>query len=284
MALFLELLFLAVMLLPFFPANGQDRSFTDLSTTQIRVQQEIINKHNDLRRSVSPPASNMLKTEWNKKAAENAQNWANKCTLEHSHPEDRKTSTRCGENLYMSSQPDSWSDAIQAWYDEYNDFIHGKGPKTPGAVVGHYTQVVWYSSYRIGCGVAYCPDQVYLKYYYVCQYCPAYKSYFSKKKEVCLWKCFQGLTHIQVLKNEKCLTFGISNFSGNYRDKINTPYLEGKPCASCPNHCDNGLCTNVCEYENKYNNCNDLKKRLSCNYSLLKDNCKASCHCENKIY
>ncbi|XP_039078846.1 cysteine-rich secretory protein 3-like [Hyaena hyaena] len=244
MALFLELLFLAVMLLPFFPANGQDPSFTDLSTTQIRVQQEIINKHNDLRRSVSPPASNMLKTEWNKKAAENAQNWANKCTLEHSHPEDRKTSTRCGENLYMSSQPDSWSDAIQAWYDEYNDFIHGKGPKTPGAVVGHYTQVVWYSSYRIGCGVAYCPGQVYLKYYYVCQYCPA----------------------------------------GNYRDKINTPYLEGKPCASCPNHCDNGLCTNVCEYENKYNNCNDLKKRLSCNYSLLKDNCKASCHCENKIY
>lgn len=78
----------------------------------------------------------------------------------------------CGENLYMSTAPSSWSDAIQAWYDEVKDFKYGVGATTEGAVIGHYTQVVWYKSYQIGCAVAYCPKSTY-KYFYVCQYCPA---------------------------------------------------------------------------------------------------------------
>lgn len=47
----------------------------------------------------------------------------------------------CGENLYMSTAPSSWSDAIQAWYDEVKDFKYGVGATTEGAVIGHYTQV-----------------------------------------------------------------------------------------------------------------------------------------------
>lgn len=49
--------------------------------------------------------------------------------------------TRCGENIYMSSDPTPWSDAIQSWYDESLDFTYGVGPKSAGSVVGHYTQV-----------------------------------------------------------------------------------------------------------------------------------------------
>ncbi|XP_005627519.1 cysteine-rich secretory protein 2-like isoform X1 [Canis lupus baileyi] len=244
MALFLELLFLAVVLLPFFPANGQGPSFTALLTTQTQVQKEIVNKHNELRKSVSPPASNMLKMEWNKEAAANAQKWANKCTLEHSPAKDRETHTKCGENLFMSSYPASWSDAIQNWYEEHHDFVYGVGPKSSDAVIGHYTQVVWYSSYHVGCGIAYCPNQESLKYYYVCQYCPA----------------------------------------GNLVNKMHTPYLKGKSCASCKYHCDKGLCTNSCEYEDNYSNCKDLKTTLTCNHYFVSDNCKAACKCENKIY
>lgn len=49
--------------------------------------------------------------------------------------------TKCGENLYMSSYPTAWPDAIQSWYDEGNNFIYGVGPTSPSEVVGHYTQV-----------------------------------------------------------------------------------------------------------------------------------------------
>ena len=41
----------------------------------------------------------------------------------------------------MSSDPTAWSDAIQSWFNEHHDFIYGSGPKSAGAIVGHYTQV-----------------------------------------------------------------------------------------------------------------------------------------------
>uniref|UniRef100_A0A667GIG9 ShKT domain-containing protein n=1 Tax=Lynx canadensis TaxID=61383 RepID=A0A667GIG9_LYNCA len=198
---------------------------------------EIVNKHNELRKSVSPPASNMLKMVRSKTAA-NAQKWANKCTLEHSNAEGpKKTSTKCGENLYMSSDPASWSNAIQNWYEERNNFVYGVGPKSSSSVL------VWYSSFHVGCGIAYCPNQESLKYYYVCQYCPA----------------------------------------GNNVSKKNTPYQQGTPCASCPGNCEDGLCTNSCEYEDLLSNCDSLKTTAGCGHELLQEKCKATCLCENKF-
>ncbi|KYO34392.1 serotriflin [Alligator mississippiensis] len=155
-------------------SSGEEpaESYNDLSTDKIDQQNLIVEKHNTLRREVDPPASNMLKMEWNTSAQANAKSWADACTLSHSPESSRTTDTVCGENLYMSTAPNTWSDAIQYWYDERKYFVHGSGPKSPGDVVGHYTQVVWYKSYQIGCAVAFCPQNKY-KYYYVCHYCPA---------------------------------------------------------------------------------------------------------------
>ncbi|XP_004590597.2 cysteine-rich secretory protein 3 [Ochotona princeps] len=243
MALLPVLLFLAAALNSSFSANRNSNSAATLSTNQIEVQGEIVNKHNELRRSVDPTASNMLKMNWNNQTAVNAQKWANQCKLQHSNSEDRKTNLSCGENLFMSTAPSSWSDAIQAWYDEQSDFVYGKGPTSRNAVTGHYTQVAWYASHSIGCGYAYCPNENF-KHYYVCQYCPA----------------------------------------GNFQNRQYFPYNKGKPCDDCPTHCDNGLCTNPCEYQNNYSNCDQLKEQVSCTHPLVKDNCKASCLCTDKIY
>ncbi|MGH0134120.1 UNVERIFIED_CONTAM: hypothetical protein FKN15_004132 [Acipenser sinensis] len=84
--------------------------------------------------------------------------------------EDKLCTSGCGENLYMSSSANSWDMAVQAWYDEVKDFKYGVG-STNGAAVGHYTQVVWYRSNKVGCAVAHCPGSKY-EYFYVCQYCP----------------------------------------------------------------------------------------------------------------
>ncbi|XP_045398115.1 cysteine-rich secretory protein 3-like [Lemur catta] len=245
MTLFLVLLFLVAGLLPCCPADDyQDSKFTAILTSRTEVQKEIVDKHNELRRAVSPSASNMLKMKWSSQSAANAQKWADQCKYQHSTADFRRTNVSCGENLFMSSAITSWSVAIQNWDDEKNDFVFAVGPKTSNAVVGHYTQVVWYSSHLVGCGVAYCPNQNPLKFFFVCQYCPA----------------------------------------GNSLARIYTPYQQGKPCASCPKDCDNGLCTNVCNYEDKYSNCKDLKDNLGCGHQLVKDSCKAACNCANKIY
>uniref|UniRef100_A0A8C5P3D0 Cysteine-rich secretory protein 3 n=1 Tax=Jaculus jaculus TaxID=51337 RepID=A0A8C5P3D0_JACJA len=238
------LLFLAAVLLSSFPGKGNgNEDIAPLSTTLRKVQQEIVNKHNALRRSVSPSASDMLKMEWSAESAARAQQWANRCIYGHSSREFRKINISCGENLYMSSRPIPWSQAIQSWYDEHNNFEYAVGPKPTNAVVGHYTQIVWNTSFRVGCAIAYCPQQ-FLKFFMVCHYCPA----------------------------------------GNQLRRLYRPYTKGEPCAKCPNHCDNGLCTNSCDKEDVYSNCSDLKKSLSCDNTMVKESCKATCNCEDKIH
>ncbi|XP_051008536.1 cysteine-rich secretory protein 1-like [Acomys russatus] len=173
MTLFPVLLLLAALLPPSLlqddcEDNGPQNSLT---TREVEVQEEIVNTHNQLRRMVSPPGSDLQKMQWDDDAQVNAQRWADNCVYQHSPISLRTTETRCGENLFMSSYPASWSDVIQNWYDENEHLNFGVGPKERGAVVGHYTQVVWNSTRKIACGFAECPDQP-LKYFYVCQYCP----------------------------------------------------------------------------------------------------------------
>ncbi|KAM9354959.1 cysteine-rich secretory protein 3-like [Pholidichthys leucotaenia] len=183
--------------------------------TTAAEQNEIVNKHNTLRRNVQPTASSMLKMSWNCEAAANAQQWASSCSMRHSSASDRESSTSgCGENLYLSSYKNTWSNAIQAWGDEVKDFAYGVGFVTDG-VVGHYTSssfrfdwwlatsIVWYRSNQIGCAMAYCPNSVY-KYFYVCHYCPP------------------------------CGTYQLAR-----------PYNKGPSCGDCPGVCDNKLCTKL---------------------------------------
>ncbi|XP_039766022.1 serotriflin-like [Ornithorhynchus anatinus] len=218
-------------------------SFPSLLTDQASVQKEIVDKHNNLRRMTDPPARNMLRMVWNAEAAKNAENWGKMCTLSHSPKEKRRISfAGCGENLFMSSYLSSWSDAIQAFYDEVQDFKYGFGATKEDAVIGHYTQLVWATSHQLGCAVVHCPYQE-LQYYFVCHYCPP----------------------------------------GNFKDTLVTPYKIGKPCEDCPEHCDKGLCTNPCMYEDEYSNCPDLAKNPGCDDENIKKMCQASCKCLTEI-
>ncbi|XP_052599931.1 cysteine-rich secretory protein 1-like [Peromyscus californicus insignis] len=244
MTLFPLLLFLAAVLPPsILREHYENMNFEDLTTTRVSVQEEIVNKHNQLRRLVSPPGSDLLKMQWSNDARVNAQKWASQCTYQHSPADSRTTNIRCGENIFMASYPASWSRAIQSWFDEAKDFKFGSGPNPTDALVGHYTQVVWNSSFQVACGVAKCSHQL-LQFLYVCHYCPP----------------------------------------GNYLRRQYIPYTIGQPCALCPDHCEDGLCTNSCEYEDKFSNCAELKASLTCDYPMVKQECKATCNCESKIH
>ncbi|XP_036270288.1 serotriflin-like isoform X1 [Pipistrellus kuhlii] len=155
-------------------ASMSNTSVLSLLTQLPSIQMEIINKHNDLRRMASPSASNMLKMTWNDVVARNAAKWANRCALAHSPPSERRINdfTDCGENLFMSSNPKSWSDVIQSLYDEAKDFKYGLGGTLKKT--GHYTQLVWATSHQVGCALAHCPhSSSNLQYFYVCHYWPA---------------------------------------------------------------------------------------------------------------
>ncbi|XP_040204311.1 allurin-like [Rana temporaria] len=186
--------------------NYQAQSKVDKVGTWIKENQnEIVRCHNDVRRKVDPPASDMSKLTWNANAAKNAQHVADLCIQKHSHPSKRIITepfvTTCGENLYFSSAKDPWKHAVDDWFSENNEFVYGYGAKTRGDVIGHYTQVVWSDSSLVGCGYQYCPNLPY-KNIYVCHYCPA----------------------------------------GNSDNELKKPYEKGNPCSKCKGKCENKLC------------------------------------------
>ncbi|KAM9382235.1 cysteine-rich secretory protein 2 [Phaethornis superciliosus] len=245
MGLLTAIIFLVALL---HQCDGQTLQIKRLNTPSLpysksQNQKQILEMHNEIRRSVFPTARNMLKMVWNEKAAKNAQKWADKCGMKIS-PRDQRVinGVTCGENILLSSNPRTWADTIQTWYSQSSNFKYGFGATSKNVHIENYTQLIWYNSYLIGCAVAYCPRNQF-NYFYVCQYCPA----------------------------------------GNNPMQIATPYKSGPKCADCPGHCDRGLCTNPCKYQDYFANCRNLKILFGCNHSLVKEKCPASCRCTTQI-
>ncbi|MEO9471632.1 CAP domain-containing protein [Parasphingorhabdus sp.] len=62
-----------------------------------------------------------------------------------------------GENLWAGTAGFfSFQQMVDGWINEKADFVPGIFPNVNrnGAVVGHYTQIIWSSTTRIGCGIA----------------------------------------------------------------------------------------------------------------------------------
>ncbi|XP_068558279.1 cysteine-rich venom protein ophanin-like [Cebidichthys violaceus] len=208
-----------------------------ICTENAGVQAEIVNVHNTFRRAVHPTASDMLLMSYSEEVAASTQAWVDQCHLGHGAPSTRMLDEyELGENLFYSSSPNSWTAVINAWHSEDSNYHYPFG-FIKGKPTGHYTQVVWNSSYKVGCGVALCPNNI---YFYGCRYYRA----------------------------------------GNFKGWI--PYKEGPPCASCPNNCEDKLCTNPCPYINKDINCPTLKAKKGCNEEVTSE-CPASCKCATEI-
>ncbi|XP_054256243.1 GLIPR1-like protein 1 [Indicator indicator] len=140
---------------------------------------ECVQVHNDFRSKVQPPASNMRYMTWDAALARTARAWAKRCLFEHNiylskerqcHP----NFTSIGENLWVGShQAFTVTNAIKLWYDEVSSYNFTTQECTK--VCGHYTQVVWDHSHKIGCAVTYCkevagiPDAA----NFVCNYSPS---------------------------------------------------------------------------------------------------------------
>ncbi len=120
----------------------------------------ILEEHNRLRaQHCAPPLV------WSKELAKVAQSWAdelkrNQCAFDHSQ-------NKYGENLAAGT--DRIMDANHAvamWYEEKKDYDFKSGGFSMQA--GHFTQLVWIASERLGCGNMTCNG---LKVW-VCNYDP----------------------------------------------------------------------------------------------------------------
>uniref|UniRef100_A0A4Q8K1D9 U86-Liphistoxin-Lth1a_1 n=1 Tax=Liphistius thaleban TaxID=1905330 RepID=A0A4Q8K1D9_9ARAC len=225
----------------------------DLDTRHHGTKKKIVLMHNFYRSRVDPPASDMLEMSWHKGAQEGAERWAEACQLLiHDGPLGRWVDDygSCGQNIFVSNVQVPWMFVVKAWFMEHLDFSYGSLNNTP-EVIGHYTQMVWYNSHKVGCGFHYCVQGVVKKpfYNYVCNYCPI----------------------------------------GNFPKRLGRPYSKGQSCGKCSAHCKyKKLCTNSCPYSDLWTNCAELNvtwnKWLCGDLQLERQQaCRATCQCSGKI-
>ncbi len=137
-----------------------------------KLRSDVVPAHNTYRAKHKSPNVTIDDT-LNQSAQAWAQTIAAKGDLEHS-----TNRNNVGENIYWSGGDDSTnlgSAAVQDWYSEIKDYDYTK-PVFSGDT-GHFTQVVWKGSTKVGCGAAPGPATIegtkYDGFYVVCQYSPA---------------------------------------------------------------------------------------------------------------
>jgi hypothetical protein len=59
-----------------------------------------------------------------------------------------------GENIYANSDPSTPAAVVADWMKESQNYNYATN--TCSSTCGHYTQVVWRASLRLGCGVTNC--------------------------------------------------------------------------------------------------------------------------------
>lgn len=101
---------------------------------------------------------------WSDEVAASADAWAQRlaadgCGLEHGE-------TAYGENLFAGSSGMTPDDVVGAWVSERDAYSFGDGGFSMDT--GHFTQVVWRESARLGCARAACDGME----VWVCQYDP----------------------------------------------------------------------------------------------------------------
>uniref|UniRef100_A0AAV2LW66 SCP domain-containing protein n=1 Tax=Knipowitschia caucasica TaxID=637954 RepID=A0AAV2LW66_KNICA len=163
----------------------------------------LVELHNRYRGVVQPSASAMLPLKWDRNLKLVAEGYAAKCVWNH-NPELEDT----GENLFTGTGPLDLERALEKWFLERVDYNYFNNSCEDDKMCGHYTQMVWADTHRVGCAVHICAQMEGLDWtgpinYLVCNYYPA----------------------------------------GNYEGE--RPYIEGDWCSQCPENlqnCVNNLC------------------------------------------
>ncbi len=144
------------------------RSMKAKPVIDAQAKETLLRLHNERRaaRGVAP-------LEWSEELSSYAQEWADYlsthgCSLKH-RPSDGPYKQRHGENLYMGTIGFyEISDGVNDWYNELRLYDGSPISNANFHEVGHYTQMMWNGTTKLGAAVAYCNGNFIL----VCNYDP----------------------------------------------------------------------------------------------------------------
>ncbi len=140
------------------------------ASVQDALMQVMLAEHNAARRAVGTPDL-VIDPDLNRQALEYAQQLARTGTFQHSPNSARPNQ---GENLWAGTASRfTHEQQAGAWINEDQYYIHDRFPFVSNTGrwqdVGHYTQIIWRDTKRLGCGIATGGGRDYV----VCRYSPA---------------------------------------------------------------------------------------------------------------
>ncbi len=130
-------------------SDTNDSSTTEPPTT-IGEAQDWVNAHNAVRTAAGAKPE-LPAVAWSEELAEVARANAKKCVFEHSK-------SGYGENVFASSGGATPKNVVDAWAGEKANYDLASNTCKKD-ICGHYTQLVWKSTARIGCAIADCAGQ-----------------------------------------------------------------------------------------------------------------------------
>jgi pathogenesis-related protein 1 len=120
--------------------------------------QAALNFHNKIRQDVD-----VEPLEWSVELSKFAQEWAdylstNGCKIKH-RPHEGQYTQKYGENIYWGGGGEyTCAYASQRWYSEIKDYRYGILTEDIWHKTGHYTQMVWRRTTKLGMGISKCSD------------------------------------------------------------------------------------------------------------------------------
>jgi len=117
---------------------------------------------------------------WDDRLAATAQAWVNRCidrsapkgVIDHNPDRGAGHPWDVGENIFAGAAPVSAQEAVDGWAAEAADYDYARNRCARGRTCGHYTQVVWSESRKVGCATHHCPRFTF-GHVIVCDYGPA---------------------------------------------------------------------------------------------------------------
>lgn len=102
---------------------------------------------------------------WDPALAAIAAAWAAQChdteapigLIDHNPGRSNGYPTYVGENIYGAGGQASGTDAVALWASEKASYDHATNSCAAGRVCGHYTQIVWRNTTKVGCAIHNCP-------------------------------------------------------------------------------------------------------------------------------
>ncbi|XP_033626865.1 multiple epidermal growth factor-like domains protein 6 [Asterias rubens] len=210
-----------------------------------RMARMLVAMHNNYRRNVPGPAANMEEMTWDDDLESMAADYAKECIWGHGNPDNITPYQHVGQNLAYSrgGAPASPMYLISHWFNEKENYDINTDSCVPGTVCGHYTQIVWAHTKKMGCAMHLCP--------------------------VLRDPLIEGAS----FKNAQLL---VCNYGPGGNVNGHAPYQIGQQCSLCASglgNCKNGLCSG-CSLLDQGCEC-----RLDCQNggSINPDACKCDC-------